>query len=141
MFGRKDCDAGSRNARKYRQHAADRQPREAEQQQGARKKCQQAEENDEPPVVAVGRMPGEQRQAEERQELRQSDEPQIEHPAGDVIHLPTHRDDDHLRRQGGEQPAAQIEGEIALFENREAARNQGRTQEPRVSGTLKGRGR
>ena len=57
-------------------------------------------------VIAIGRMPGKQGQAQERQELRQTDQAQIEHPAGQVIDLPAHRDDFYLlQRDGAQEPA------------------------------------
>ncbi len=74
-------------------------------------------------------MAGEQYQAQEGQKLRKADQPQIEHAAGEVVHLPAHRHDDHLRRDGGTKPRRKIQGEIAVFEDRESAGDAFGTQE------------
>src|SRR5271168_1615946 len=78
-------------------------------------------------------MPGEQGQAQERQKLRQPDEPEIEHPAGQVVNLPADRYDDHLYRERGAKPGAEISGEIALPQDREAAGDRRGAQTPALS--------
>jgi hypothetical protein len=45
---------------------------------------------------------GRQDQRNERNELRQPDQAEIERIAGDVVHLPAHRDDLDLRGKRGE---------------------------------------
>ena len=77
----------------------DRQPRR-DQELG-----QVAEGEDAAAVVPVGRLAGDEREGEQRQELGQADHPDREGglrdghgPSGELVHLP--RDDDRLRTGG-----------------------------------------
>ncbi len=81
-----------------------------------------AQQYDDAPVELIGNVPGEQHQTQEWQKLRQADEPEIQHPSGDVIDLPADSHDDHLSGDRGKKSRAQIEGEIAILEHRQAVR-------------------
>jgi hypothetical protein len=83
--------------------------------------CAQAQQDDDAAVVLVGDMTREQNQQQKRQELGKTDQAQIEHAAGKVIDLPADGHDDHLRGNGGTEPRAEIQGEIAILEHRESA--------------------
>ena len=54
-----------------------------------------------PSIVAVGQMAGHQHQQEGRDELDETDEAEVERIAGQVVHLPSHRDRLHGERKGG----------------------------------------
>jgi hypothetical protein len=129
-------DTEERQHAEYRQHACVTAPGKDEQQQGTSEIGGKTAQDDDPAVVAVGGMSGKQRQAQKRQELRQPDQAQVQNPAGQVIHLPAHRDDDHLRRERREQSRAEIQDESALPEDGEPARNQSRAQAVIFSGAL-----
>jgi hypothetical protein len=89
----------------------------------------QAHQDDEASIDLVGNMPRKQGQQQKWQELGKTDEAEIEHAAGDVIHLPAHGHDDHLGGDGGAKPRAQKQREVAIHEHREAARAVPGTQE------------
>ena len=88
----------------------------------------------------VGRVSREQRETQERQELRESDEPQIEHAAGEVIHLPADGDHHHLDRDLREKPCDQVESEIAFWNTANPAVAEGRVKraEPRADSQPQG---
>jgi hypothetical protein len=80
-----------------------------------------ADHDDYAPVELVRDVSGKQYQTQKRQKLRQTDEAEIQHMSGDVIHLPADRHDDHLRGNGGEKSRAQVQREVAVLQNRESA--------------------
>src|SRR5262249_50649034 len=53
--------------------------------------------NDPAPVVAVGRVSGEETQGYRGNELREPDESEIERAVREIVHLPTDRDALHLK--------------------------------------------
>jgi hypothetical protein len=58
-----------------------------------------------------------ERQEDDRQELRQADQPEIERAAGDRVELPAHRDAQHVKAHVGEDPRAQEEREGGVAEH------------------------
>jgi hypothetical protein len=64
-------------------------------------------------------VPRKQYQAEKRQELRQTDQAEIDEATGHLIDLPAHADDDHLGGDGSAKSCTQEQGEIAMAQHRD----------------------
>jgi hypothetical protein len=56
------------------------------------------------PVVAVGDMPGVQHEQHSREELHQAHQAQVEHVAGQLVHMPADGHGEHLEAAGGADP-------------------------------------
>jgi hypothetical protein len=78
--------------------------RERKQCQRAEKLERDAQRENAHAVVPVRDVPGGQDKQHERQELRETDESEVERIARDRIHLPADRDGLHLHRDRCEQP-------------------------------------
>src|SRR6266540_3793309 len=63
------------------------------------------------PVVSVSRLPGGEGQDDGRDELRETDEPEVERAAGQRVELPAHRDGLHVHGERGEDARAPEQGE------------------------------
>ena len=82
-------------------------------------------------------MAREEDQTQEGQKLRQADPTQIEHAAGHLVDLPTHGDHEHLCRNRGGKPRAEIQREVAMAQDRETPMAVGDIQDVTI---LKGLG-
>ncbi len=67
--------------------------------------------HDQPAIEGIGRKAGDQHEKQRRQELRQSDQAEIERIAGDVIDLPAHRHRHDLHREARRPHRQKIEDE------------------------------
>ena len=74
-------------------------------------------------IVAVRDLSGRQHQHDERQELREPDQAEIERILGDRIHLPAHRDALHLYRERGDEPRDEIQREVAMLQRTQNRRD------------------
>ena len=72
--------------------------------------------------VAVGPVPGGQREQRQRDEHRQADEPEVERVAPHRVDLPADRDERHLDGERRRSRDSEEENEIAVPERRVAAR-------------------
>ena len=95
--------------------------REAHQEQAAQQLRGHAQQDDVAAVVAVGPGAGPQAQPPEGRELRQADQAQVEQAAGDLVDLPADGDALHLHREGAEEAAGKVEGEVTVAQDGQAA--------------------
>ena len=84
---------------------------EADDDQESRDRCVERERHDEDELSRqpVGELAGRKREQGQRQELGESDEPEVQRVARDAVDLPADRDQDHLAREAhrhdrGDQP-------------------------------------
>ena len=77
-----------------------------------------AEDEDPPPIVAVGQMSAGQGEQEARQEDREAGQPEREGLAGDLVDLPADRDAEHLGGDDQRDARDEIEGVAAIREER-----------------------
>ena len=71
------------------------------------------------PVVSVGNVPGGEDQHDERQELRQRDEAQVEWVPGGAEDLPADSHGLDLRRQPDEEPRRQVSAQVGVAKDDE----------------------
>ena len=109
--------------------------REPQQDGGARELGGVGAGDDDAAVEAVGDLPARQHHREERQELREADEAEIERIAREPPHLESRDDVDHLPGQRAGQPAEGVTREVGL-----AQRLQGRRSGLNAQGELGRRG-
>jgi hypothetical protein len=77
-----------------------------------------AHHGDETTVAAIGDLSDQERQEDDRQELRQADQPEIERAAGQRVELPAHRDAQHLEAHAGQGPRGREERERRVQQER-----------------------
>jgi len=115
------CNAEQRHDGEHRRSFGHAAQRDREQQQRAEALERVAERDDTAPVAAVREMPCRQDECDERQELRQTDQPEIERITRNLVHLPADRDRLHLHRKRAEQSRDEIQAEIAVAQDRKTS--------------------
>ncbi len=90
--------------------------REGEQRERAKKLERDAQREDPSAVVPVGDVACRQHQQHERQELRETDQAEVERIAGDRVDLPADGDRLHLHRDRCEQARRQEAREVRILE-------------------------
>ena len=113
---RHEHDSQQRFARQPAAPGADRQRGGGECRYGL------ADADNQPPVVAVGDMAGDQHEQGGRDELNEADQSEIERIVRQVIHLPGHRHRLHLQGDGAEHPRQPIECERPVMPKRRVGR-------------------
>ncbi len=131
------CDADCRSEREERPELMCARGRNDDQQGDDDERDRLGECEDEPPRDAVGELPGRQREHEQRHELGQADQPEVERGAVDRIHLPADRDRRHLRAEPAREDRDPEECEVALLQREWEAPTKGHASHPAVS---RGRG-
>lgn len=89
---------------------------EKQQEERTRELQEKADADDAPPLEAIRYLPRGQHQDHERCKLREADQAEIEHVAGDRVHLPPDGDALHLHGQRRKYPRAQVEREMFVTE-------------------------
>ena len=67
-------------------------------------------------IVAVRDLSGRQHQHDERHELREADQAEVERIVRDRVHLPADRDALHLHRERRDEPRDEIQREVAVLQ-------------------------
>jgi hypothetical protein len=80
-----------------------------------------AQQDDGAAVVGVCHVAGPQDQRQEGRELRQADQAQVEQAVGDLVDLPADGDALHLDGEGAQEAGGQVEGEVTVAQDAEAA--------------------
>ena len=113
-------DAEQQHHAEHRQCTLQSAQREREQQQRAQALERIAGGDDAPPIVVVGDVTGRQHEHDEGQELRESNQAQVERIARDFVDLPADRDRLGLHRERREQARAEVQREFALAQHLES---------------------
>jgi hypothetical protein len=111
-----ECTRGAEEGEdaEHRQHTLAAEHRESEQQQAAQHRDNVAQHDDASPVIAIGDLSGEQHERDERRELCEADESEIEQAPRDRIDLPADRDALYLRGDVSEKAGAEKQSEVGV---------------------------